>query len=258
MTDDRLNKLLFLVKNIATTAFQKLSELHKENLFTYSYSKDVPREMKAEVDNIIEDLIINSLKETGLPILSEETGSLEGESNSKLRFIIDPIDGTVNFIRGLAPATISIALYEENKPLFGVLAVYPSGDLVWGGKGMGAFKNNQPIEVSKINDLSDSVLCTGIPSRFDLDNKNSSINFYKSLASYAKIRMLGSASNSLLQVAKGSAEVYSEDEIMLWDVAAGLAIVEGAGGVVFVSPGKSVYSINVYASNGVVNKVWKK
>ncbi|MDC0599154.1 inositol monophosphatase [Candidatus Pseudothioglobus singularis] len=255
MSDNQINDLILLVKDLALVAFQRLSELNKKKLFTYSYSKDIPREMKAKVDNIIEDLILNRLNETGLPILSEENGDIEGNNNSDLRFIVDPIDGTVNFIRGLAPSTISIALYKGNQPLFGVLVVYPSGDLVWGGKGMGAFINNQPIEVSKIIDLSDSVLCTGIPSSFDFDDKDASIDYYKSLASYAKIRMLGSASYSLLQVAKGSAEAYSEVEIMLWDVAAGLAIVEGAGGFTNVLPGKSANSINVYASNGVVKKI---
>jgi|JYMV01.1.fsa_nt_gi myo-inositol-1(or 4)-monophosphatase len=255
MHNNKVNDLLFLVKDVALSAFQKLSELHKKNLFTHSYSKDIPREMKAKVDNIIEDVIINRLKEARLPILSEENGNIDGDTSSELRFIVDPIDGTVNFIRGLAPSTISIALYKGNEPLFGVLVVYPSGDMVWGGKGMGAFINNQPIEVSKIFDLSESVLCTGIPSRFDFYDRSTTVDFYKSLASYGKIRMLGSASNSLLQVAKGSAEVYSEIGIMLWDVAAGLAIVEGAGGFILVSPGKSLYSLNVYVSNGVVERI---
>ena len=248
-----IEALLLLAKDTARLSYKRLAKLQKKNTVQYKYSKQNSREMKATADSIIEDEIIRHLTPTGLAILSEERGEISGNSDSELRFIVDPIDGTVNFIRGICSSGISIALFEKDRPLFGVIIVYPSGDMAWGGKEIGAYINDVPMQVSEINDVSKSVLCTGIPSRFNLDNNLNILNLNNLLKKFAKVRMLGSASISLLQVAKGSAEFYTEHDIMLWDVAAGLALVEGAGGEISMLPGNYKYSCNVFASNGMVN-----
>ena len=249
-----LEALLLLAKDTARLSYKKLAKLQKKNTVQYKYSKLISREMKADVDFIIEDEIIRHLTPTGLAILSEESGEISGnsDSDSELRFIVDPIDGTVNFIRGICSSGISIALFDKDRPLFGVIIVYPSGDMAWGGKEIGAYINDVSMQVSEINDVSKSVLCTGIPSRFNLDNNDNIINLNNLLVKFGKVRMLGSASISLLQVAKGSAEFYTEQDIMLWDIAAGLAIVEGAGGEISMLPGNYKYSLNVFASNSIV------
>ncbi len=247
MVDD-VNELLILSKEIARSACQKLSDMQRD----YEYSVHIPREMKAAADRILDEEIVGRLKATGLPILSEENGEVAGKLDSGLRFVVDPLDGTVNFVRNLGPSAVSIALYKENNPVFGVLCLYPSGQLAWGGKGMGAFVDDKLIKVSSISDAAKGVLCTGFPSRFQFEDVDGSVQFIQELSHYSKVRMLGAASISLLRVAEGAAEVYMEREIMLWDVAAGLAIVEGAGGALSVLPGNSVNSLNVIASNGVV------
>ena len=249
-----IQALLLLAKDTARLSYRRLAKLQKKNTVQYKYSKQVSREMKAAADSIIEDEIIRHLAPTGLAILSEECGEISSNSNSnsKLRFIVDPIDGTVNFIRGICSSGISIALFDKDRPLFGVIIVYPSGDMAWGGKEIGAYINDIPMQVSEISDVSKSVLCTGIPSRFNLDNNHNILNLNNLLIKFGKVRMLGSASISLLQVAKGSAEFYTEQDIMLWDIAAGLAIVEGAGGEISMLPGNYKYSFNVFASNGIV------
>ena len=249
-----IEALLLLAKDTARLSYRRLAKLQKKNTVQYKYSKQISREMKAAADSIIEDEIIRHLTPTGLAILSEESGEISSNSNSNstLRFIVDPIDGTVNFIRGICSSGISIALFENNKPLFGVIMVYPSGDMAWGGKEIGAYINDIPMQVSEISDVSKSVLCTGIPSRFNLDDNDNILNLNNLLIKFGKVRMLGSASIALLQVAKGSAEFYTEQDIMLWDIAAGLAIVEGAGGEISMLPGNYKYSFNVFASNGVV------
>lgn len=209
--------------------------------------------MKAAADKILEEEILKRLLPTKLPIISEEKGVILGDNQSDLKFIVDPLDGTVNFVRGLGPAAVSIALFRNDTPIFGTLGLYPSGELAWGGIGQGAFLNEYPIQVSKVSDPKHAVLCTGIPSRFRLNDKKRSSFLFKTMKRYGKTRMLGSASISLLHVAKGSAELYSECDIMIWDVAAGLAIVEGAGGIFSILPGSRQDTKHIIASNGLIS-----
>ena len=248
--------LLKLSKNAVVHALDKLIELDKKNIKDYQFSNEVPREVKAEADIIIEKILIDKLSISDLSILSEESGLIKSESNSNLRFIIDPIDGTVNFIRGICNCSISVALFDGNTPVFGVLASYPSGIIAWGGKGIGAFMGEMPINVSSIKDTKKGVLCTGFPSRFEFNSKTILEQIHL-MQSFNKVRMLGSASQSLLQVAQGSVEAYVESNIMIWDVAAGLAIVEGAGGEFRINKQDYNYPIEVIASNNLIDKsIW--
>ena len=248
--------LLKLSKNAVVHALDKLIELDKKNIKDYLFSNEVHREVKAEADIIIEKILIDKLSISDLSILSEESGLIKSESNSNLRFIIDPIDGTVNFIRGICNCSISVALFDGNTPVFGVLASYPSGIIAWGGKGIGAFMGEMPINVSSIKDTKKGVLCTGFPSRFEFNSKTI-LEQMNLLQSFNKVRMLGSASQSLLQVAQGSVEAYVESNIMIWDVAAGLAIVEGAGGEFRINKQDYNYPIEVIASNNLIDKsIW--
>ena len=248
--------LLKLSKNAVVHALDKLIELDKKNIKDYLFSNEVPREVKAEADIIIEKILIDKLSISDLNILSEESGLIKSESNSDLRFIIDPIDGTVNFIRGICNCSISVALFDGNTPVFGVLASYPSGIIAWGGKGIGAFMGEMPINVSSIKDTKKGVLCTGFPSRFEFNSKTILEQIHL-MQSFNKVRMLGSASQSLLQVAQGSVEAYVESNIMIWDVAAGIAIVEGAGGEFRINKQDYNYPIEVIASNNLIDKsIW--
>ena len=209
------------------------------------------REMKSAADEVLESIILNHLYTSGINVLSEEGGHLIGEKETSFRWILDPLDGTVNFIRGLAPCAISLALCDGDIPILGVIGEYPSGKIAWGGINEGAFISGNKINVSKISDRNQSVLCTGFPSRFKFDENGKSW-VTETLGQYAKVRMLGAASLSLLSIAKGSAEVYHEKNIMIWDVAAGLAIVEGAGGSFTVNKNPGTDTYDVFASNGLV------
>jgi myo-inositol-1(or 4)-monophosphatase len=211
----------------------------------------LPKEMKSASDRILEKVIVARLRVTGLGILSEEAGQLVSGSGDALRWVVDPLDGTVNFIRGLAPCSISVALCCGDAPVMGVIGEFPSGNLAWGGAGVGAFWSDLPIRVSTVDQKQQAVICTGIPSRFKFDEKGKEW-IASTLAPYTKVRMLGAASLSLLHVAKGSAEVYSERGIMIWDIAAGLAIVEGAGGSFTMTPALHPDSFDVFASNGLI------
>jgi myo-inositol-1(or 4)-monophosphatase len=151
----------------------------------------------------------------------------------------------------LGPCAVSIALCRDSIPVFGVIGEYPSRKVAWGGRSLGAVVQGHPIRVSTVADKSKAVLCTGFPSRFDF-SAASAAAFVGMISSYGKVRMQGAASLSLLQVAKGAADAYIEQDIMIWDVAAGLALVEGAGGQVSVSPGRHNNSLNVVANNGLL------
>jgi len=247
-----IEQLLQLSRQAANIALEKLRELDKKNVKQFSFSSGLPREIKAKADIVIEEILLKELGATRLDILSEEIGFCKGNNASNLHFIIDPIDGTVNFLRGICNCSISIALYNGDTPVFGIVASYPNGDIAWGGKKFGSFVNDKVINVSSIARSDKGILCTGFPSRFDLSS-DAMLEQTELMSEFGKVRMLGSASQSLLQVAKGAAECYSEKEIMLWDVAAGIAIVEGAGGSVVVSPGSSELSLNVTADNGKLN-----
>jgi myo-inositol-1(or 4)-monophosphatase len=249
--DYKINSLLGLSKNTARIALNKLIELDETCFKCYSFSSVTPRETKAEADIVIEDIILSHLLPTGIDILSEESGLLKGDRNSTLRFIIDPIDGTVNFVRGIANCSVSIALFDGDKAIFGVLASHPSGDITWGGEEIGSFSGNLQLHVSKIDDPKKGVLCTGFPSRFNFDTESIASQI-ELMSRFGKTRMLGSASQSLLQVARGAVECYTEQEIMLWDVAAGIAIVKGSGGRVESHPGAVDFSLNVVVDNGLI------
>ena len=122
-----------------------------------------------------------------------------------------------------------------------------------GGDDIGAYCDDQEIRVSVTLSKAEACICTGFPVRFENENNLMKQNFWRMVRQYAKVRMLGSAAISLVNVAKGATDVYSEQNIMIWDVAAGIAIVGGAGGSVHFNPGTIEYSLDVYASNLILS-----
>jgi myo-inositol-1(or 4)-monophosphatase len=244
-------RLVDLAKQAVTRGFPHLSNTIRQETAAEFYVPGT-REIKANIDQTIEAQILKLLEPTGISILSEEQGQLNKQSTSEYQFIVDPLDGTVNFIRQLGPSAISVALWKGDSPIFGVLKVFPTGELCWGGPTFGAFINDEPISVSSRTDPQRCTLCTGIPSRYQFDPSSFS-DVFKRFERFSKIRMYGSAAFSLLQVARGAADIYIEDDIMLWDVAAGLAILQGAGGDFSAEPGSNLNSRNVIANNDLIS-----
>ncbi len=213
------------------------------------------RETKLAADKILEDQLIKGLKGVGFPILSEETGFIASEKFPNLLWVIDPLDGSYNFSRNLGPSMISVALWENNQPLFGVLFNLGTRQLSFGGPKIGAYVEDVLIHVSDRAEPGQATLCTGFPSRFPIGDPLAVEAFATTMSSFGKIRMIGSAAASLWLVATGAADVYAEHNIMFWDVAAGLALVNGAGGtfqIEGVDMSERVFSepCTVVASNG--------
>mgnify|MGYP006092822117 CR=1 FL=1 len=252
MTSDEITDLLKISREIVSQAIKFLHINNKDSLKNFSYATDLPNEMKAKIDHILEEKILDTIRPLGYEILSEEKGLISSQNSSNYRFIIDPLDGTYNFVRGLGNSSISVAFYKENLPIFGVLGNISTGEVAWGGREFGSFNQVNQINVSNIDDISKAALCSGFPVRFDLNDKIVIDKYLNTFKKFGKIRMFGSASLSLLNVAIGAADYYLEEEIMIWDVAAGIAILEGAGGLAVMSQGKSQFSLNVHASNGKI------
>jgi myo-inositol-1(or 4)-monophosphatase len=239
--------LLKLALIIATKAGKKLSKKTHKSLHQKSIHK---HDLKLKEDEETELFISKFLlKATGIPILGEEDRNKPDFNKGKF-WIVDPIDGTVNFSRGIPIASVSIALWEDENPILGVVYDIFNEIIYSGIVGKGAKRNGKNIAVSNILAKSKSILLTGLPVKSTLDETIFK-QWFKYFDDFHKVRMIGSASISLCYVASGIADVYREDHIQIWDVAAGLAIVKSAGGKIeFKKSGKSSFSYYVVATNG--------
>ncbi len=241
--------LLDLAKNAVLKVGKEIfHENPKSKSKEYFFDANIPKEIKASADKYIEEKIIQILEPLGISILCEESGFIELDSNSESLFILDPLDGTYNFVKGSGPCCISLALWNKNQPIFGIIYDLNTSKVTWGGKKIGTFLDNKKITVSRENSPSSSVIASGFPVRFSPDQKGLN-DFHQFLDKFAKVRMIGSAAMSLNLVSQGFFDAYFEKNIMLWDVAAGLAIVEGAGGCYKILQKDDDYLLDVFATN---------
>jgi len=210
---------------------------------------DLGHDIKLQADTDSEHKIISILQNTGINILSEEFGYIEQDSKSSLRWIIDPLDGSLNYVRHIPIFCISIALWNNDEPVFGVIYDYVHDSLYKGVVGENATLNNKLIHVSDIQLKSKAILATGFPVYSSFDNTTLT-HFVSDFQSYKKVRLFGSAAFSLVMVAQGSVDAYYENNIAWWDVAAGIAIVLAAGGKVnFKFTDREKNLLNVVATN---------
>ena len=201
-------------------------------------SKKGPADFVSMADKRAEQTILDELKNArpDWGIISEETGEIAGDPN-KPRWIVDPLDGTTNFLHGVPHFSISIAV-QEKKPGGGTeitqgLVYQPLTDeSFWAEKGRGAWLQDQRLRVSARRDLADSIIGTGIPFLGQSDPEKWA-KIYLALAPHvAGIRRFGSAALDLAWVAAGRMDGFWEDELQPWDTAAGLLLVREAGGFV--------------------------
>ena len=207
------------------------------------------RETKIRADALLDQYLHERLDGSGLSILSEERISEFEEPQGASFWVVDPLDGSLNFLRGIGPSAISIGLWTNGGPALGVIASVASGDISYGGSALGAWTNGSRIGTSQVGEYSGATIATGLPSRVSRANDAQLLDRAATVAPFGKVRMIGSATTSLLRLAQGGLDAYFEDGIMLWDVAAGLALVEGAGGSIQIEDvGK--WSYRVWSSNG--------
>ena len=188
------------------------------------------KETKIVADTELEGRLLKLISTTGISVFSEESGLIRQGSDATLLWVLDPLDGSVNYLRGVGPSAISLALCQNNHPIFGVIYSLDNGTMSWGGYGFGSWTGETRLSVSANSTSSISILCTGFPARFNFLNVKNLRGYTNLFRNFSKVRMLGSAATSLLMVAQGKADAYYESDIMFWDIAAGMALVEGAGG----------------------------
>ncbi len=186
-------------------------------------------DLVTEADRASERLIVDRLKASfpSHAIVAEEGSG--HESGSEYRWYVDPLDGTTNFAHGFPAYNATLALERSGELIAGVIFDPVRNELFAAERGAGAFLNGQPIVVSKVNRLHDSLVATGFPSHKRHQNVN--IHFYYQLGMLTHgVRRAGSAALDFAYVACGRLEAFWEFRLKPWDMAAGLLMVREAGG----------------------------
>jgi myo-inositol-1(or 4)-monophosphatase len=205
--------------------------------------RDIKLQLDIDTEEIIKEYISTH---SPFSILGEETGL--SNKLDEFYWVIDPLDGTSNFLREIPISCVSIALMHNTQPVLGVIFDFNHDELYFGHKESKAYVNNIEIAVSSLTLKKDSTLVTGIPAKTDYSDEEFS-QMISAFQAWKKIRMIGSAAMAAAYVASGKAETYQENGIFLWDIAAGAAIVEAAGGKISISNLQSDYRVDARFSN---------
>ena len=206
-----------------------------------------------EVDHKAEEVIIETLLAAypGHGILAEESGREHGAKDSEFVWIIDPLDGTTNFIHGFPVYCVSIALAHRGQVQQAVVYDPTRNDLFYASKGRGAFLNDRRLRVSKRVRLADCLISTGFPFRKGDNFKRYMQMFEVVMQSCAGLRRPGSAALDLCYVAAGYTDGFFETGLSPWDIAAGSLMVTEAGGLIgnFTGEADYLYQREVMAGN---------
>ena len=215
-----------------------------------------PGDFVSSADKRTEKILIDQLQKAHpeYGILTEESGVIN-KSNIKNRWIIDPIDGTMNFLNGIPQFAISIG-YEENSEIkCGVIFNPIMNEMFVAEKGNGAFLNNSRIRVSNKRKIKDALLVTGGP-RGDSKIKNKIFSEYINVSkNVSNVRKFGSAALDIAYVSCGRFDGYWQRELNYWDIAAGIIILKEAGGFVdfFEEDANSPIKKNILATNSNIH-----
>ena len=227
--------------NIMIKASEKASKIlirdfgELENL---QVSKKGPKDFVTNADIKAEKIIIEELKKArpNYSIISEENGVEKNKDESNF-WIIDPIDGTTNFLHGVPHFAISIALQSNNEIVCGLIYDPIKDELFYAEKNHGAYFNNQRIRVSKKREIDECLFAVG-KGKYNPD---------------LIYRRSGSAALDLAYVASGRFDGYFQNNLNLWDIAAGIIIVKEAGGIINEIDLSSLKNIKVLASSAEIN-----
>ena len=202
-------------------------------------SKKGPSDFVTNSDLRVEKIIIEELKKAkpNYSIISEENG-IENNKDKNNTWIIDPIDGTVNFLHGIPHFAISIALRSNNEIVSGLIFDPIKNEMFFAEKDNGAFFNNHRIRVSKKNEIDSCLFVTGGKINQELD---------------LPYRKSGCAALDLAYVAAGRYDGYFQYDLNLWDIAAGIVLVKEAGGIINKINLSNNKNIKIIASSAVIN-----
>jgi myo-inositol-1(or 4)-monophosphatase len=212
-------------------------------------------ELVSYVDKESEQILVDGIRafmpEAGFIL---EEGGLQ-ESDREVRWIIDPLDGTTNFTRGLPCWSISVAMQRNGQTVLGVVYDVPHDEYFEAIQGQGATCNGQPIRVSRAETLAQSLMATGFPYAKNDRKDDLMAVFSKIRVGTLGVRRFGSAAIDLAWTACGRFDGYYEMNIQAWDVAAGALLVQEAGGTVtdFSGTDNFVFGRKIAATNGIIH-----
>ena len=221
---------------------------HKPKRVNSAEAHDIKLELDVQCQALIEKILATAFPQ--IPVLGEEGST--GDVNAPYRWVIDPIDGTVNYFFGMPHACVSIALQHHEQSVVGVI-YDPFTDEIWTTTtGQPTRLNGKIVRVSNRSTIEESVIAMGFSK--SQDNLDKSMPHLLRLARRAKkIRIMGSAALELVYVASGRLDAYVERTINLWDVAAGSLLVENAGGEFYTLPAPGG-KLRMCADNGKLRK----
>ena len=207
-------------------------------------SKKGPRDFVTNSDLKAEKIIIEELEKArpNYSFISEERG-IKTNKDSENTWIIDPIDGTINFLHGVPHFAISIALKSKNEIVSGLIYDPIKDEMFFAEKNNGAFFNNQRIRVSNKNNIDDCLFATGGKLKTEVDFPT---------------RKTGCAALDLAYVASGRYDGYFQKDINLWDIAAGIILIKESGGAINDIDLSNLENINVIASNSNIGPKFKE
>src|SRR3954454_752993 len=245
-----MNSYLAAAENAARAAGKLLSDNFQQRQRVNVYAAhDIKLEIDVQAQELIGKLL---LEEFPAHALYGEEGII-GDQSSDHQWVVDPLDGTVNYFYGIPHFCVSIALRLHKEIVIGVIYDPICGEMWTGQRGEPSKLNGTPIHVSDRADLAESIVSIGLAKTGETINANFPL-LQQMVHRVRKCRVLGSAALDMAYVACGRLDAYIEQGISLWDIAAGWLLVENAGGTVDLRPRedtKDKYSI--VASNGVLN-----
>jgi myo-inositol-1(or 4)-monophosphatase len=211
---------------------------------------EAARDVKLQADRDAEDRIVGVLADASdVPIVAEERmADAPARPAGGRRWIVDPLDGTMNYLMGIPFCCVSVGLWRGDEPVVGAVYDFDRDEMFAAVAGDGAWLNGAPMRVRSVAPER-AVLFTGFPAGTDFAPA-SVTRFVHQIGTFRKIRLLGSAALSLAYIAAGRGDAYFERDIRIWDVAAGLALVRAAGGAFVAAPSSVAHALTVYAHNG--------
>ena len=220
-----------------------------------------PGDFVTSADKRTEKILIEELQKAHpeYGIITEEAGIIN-KSNTKNRWIIDPIDGTFNFMNGVPQFAISVGYEEENEIVCGVIFNPITNEMFCAEKGNGAYLNNSRIRVSNKNKIKDALIVTGGPKGASKIKDKIFSEYINVSNNVANVRKFGSAALDVAYVACGRFDGYWQRELNYWDIAAGIIILKEAGGFIdfFEEDKNTPLKKNILASNSFIHEELRK
>lgn len=196
-------------------------------------SKKGPGDFVSAADHRVEKILVQELKKArpDYGFILEEGGVIEG-ADKTVNWVIDPLDGTTNFLHSIPHFAISIGIVKDGEPYAGVIYQPLTDEMFWAEKGKGCFVNDRRLRVSARRKLDECVLTTGVPHQGRPEHERFLRQLKLAMANTAGIRRFGAASLDLAYVAAGRCDGFWEMGLKSWDIAAGIIMVREAGGYV--------------------------